>query len=238
MTNISKKIISIENIKLNIDAFTEFANNIAIKHYDNIWIMPNPGDAGSSLGAILAGSKKHVNWEGPYLGKNIVGNWDHKHMIDYLLDQKMIGVAKGRAEFGPRAFGNRSLLADPRGPDIKDKVNAIKRRQEFRPFAPVILQEHAREYFNMPLDAAPYMQYVVQCTSQEVPAITHADGTSRVQTVTVEQHPDLYKLLRLWYERTGCPLLLNTSLNIKGKPMVNTWQDALEFEKKYQVKVF
>ena len=90
----------------------------------------------------------------------------------------------------------------------------------------------------MPLDAAPYMQYVVQCTSQEVPAITHADGTSRVQTVTVEQHPDLYKLLRLWYERTGCPLLLNTSLNIKGKPMVNTWQDALEFEKKYQVKVF
>tara|TARA_Y100000361_G_scaffold44180_1_gene38187 strand:- start:2647 stop:4062 length:1416 start_codon:yes stop_codon:yes gene_type:complete len=214
------------------------ANNIAIKHYDNIWIMPNPGDAGSSLGAILAGSKKHVNWEGPYLGKNIVGNWDHKHMIDYLLDQKMIGVAKGRAEFGPRAFGNRSLLADPRGPDIKDKVNAIKRRQEFRPFAPVILQEHAREYFNMPLDAAPYMQYVVQCTSQEVPAITHADGTSRVQTVTLEQHPDLYKLLRLWYERTGCPLLLNTSLNIKGKPMVNTWQDALEFEKKYQVKVF
>lgn len=214
------------------------ANNKAIKYYQDVWIMPNPGDAGSSLGAILAGNKKHVKWEGPYLGTNIVGNWDYKHMIDFLIDGQMIGVAKGRAEFGPRALGNRSLLADPRGPEVQDKVNEIKRRQEFRPFAPIIMEEHAQKYFSMPVKSSPYMQYVFECTSKEVPAITHADGTSRVQTVTKEQHPEMYKLLEHWYARTGCPMLLNTSLNIKGKPIVNTWKDALEFEKKYGVKCF
>jgi len=214
------------------------ANNKAIKYYENVWIMPNPGDAGSSLGAILAGTRNHVTWEGPYLGTNIVGNWDHKHMIDYLSEGKMIGVAKGRAEFGPRAFGNRSLLADPRGPEVQDKVNEIKRRQEFRPFAPIIMEEHAHKYFSMPIKTAPYMQFVFECTSKEVPAITHADGTSRVQTVTQEQHPEMYKLLEMWYARTGCPMLLNTSLNIKGKPMVNTWKDAMDFEEMYGVKCF
>ena len=159
-------------------------------------------------------------------------------MIDFLIDGQMIGVAKGRAEFGPRALGNRSLLADPRGPEVQDKVNEIKRRQEFRPFAPIIMEEHAHKYFSMPVKSSPYMQYVFECTSKEVPAITHADGTSRVQTVTKEQHPEMYKLLEHWYARTGCPMLLNTSLNIKGKPIVNTWKDALEFEKKYGVKCF
>ena len=131
------------------------------------------------------------------------------------------------------------MFADPRGEDIKDKVNAIKRRQEFRPFAPVIMEEYAGTCFNMPVSDSPYMQYVIQCTKKELyPAILHADGTSRVQTVNKEQHPGLYRLLTEWMKETGCPMLLNTSLNIKGHPMVNTIEDGNRFEELYNVKVF
>ena len=150
----------------------------------------------------------------------------------------MVGVANGRAEFGPRALGNRTLFADPRGNEVKDKVNEIKRRQKFRPFAPVVMEEHAEEYFDMPVASSPYMQYVVKCKHPELyPAIVHKDGTSRVQTVNKYQHKDLYKLLETWYKETGCPMLLNTSLNIKGKPMVNTKEDGYEFQRKYNVRV-
>jgi len=144
----------------------------------------------------------------------------------------------GRAEFGPRALGHRSLLADPRGNDIKDKVNAIKKRQKFRPFAPAILAEHAHEYFHMPTTESPYMQYTALCKRPlEFPAIIHADGTSRVQTVSRTDSPYFYEFLQEWYRETGCPMVLNTSLNIKGKPMVNNRNDAIEFEQKYGVKV-
>jgi carbamoyltransferase len=215
------------------------ANNLALKHYDNIWIMPAPGDSGSSLGAVLASTQEHVNWRGPYLGHNIEGEYPVQKALGELLQGNMVGVANGRAEFGPRALGNRSLFADPRGEDIKDKVNAIKRRQEFRPFAPVIMEEYAGTCFNMPVSDSPYMQYVIQCTKKELyPAILHADGTSRVQTVNKEQHPGLYKLLKTFYIKTGCPMLLNTSLNIKGHPMVNTIEDGNRFEELYNVKVF
>ena len=150
----------------------------------------------------------------------------------------MVGVANGRAEFGPRALGNRSLFADPRGNKVKDQVNAIKRRQEFRPFAPVVMEEHAKSIFNMPVASSPYMQYVIQCAKPtEYPAIIHKDGTSRVQTVNKKQHSGLYTLLNEFYKSTGCPMLLNTSLNIKGYPMVNTVKDGILFQKKYNVKV-
>jgi len=214
------------------------ANNLALKHYDNIWIMPAPGDSGSSLGAVLASTQEHINWRGPYLGHNIEGEYPVQEALGELLQGNMVGVANGRAEFGPRALGNRSLFADPRGEDIKDKVNAIKRRQEFRPFAPVIMEEYAGTCFNMPVSDSPYMQYVIQCTKKDLyPAILHADGTSRVQTVNKEQHPGLYKLLKTFYIKTGCPMLLNTSLNIKGRPMVNTKEDGTIFEELYNVKV-
>jgi carbamoyltransferase len=130
------------------------------------------------------------------------------------------------------------LLADPRGDDIKDKVNAIKKRQKFRPFAPAILAEHAHEYFHMPTTESPYMQYTAVCKHPlEFPAIIHADGTSRVQTVSKSDSPDFYNFLKQWYQETGCPMILNTSLNIKGKPMVNTVDDAKKFEDTYNVKV-
>ena len=149
----------------------------------------------------------------------------------------MVGVANGRAEFGPRALGNRSLLGDPRY-DIKDTVNKIKKRQKFRPFAPAILLEDGFDYFDMPQVTSPYMQFVGKCKyPKEFPAIIHADGTSRVQTVTKEDNEGFYNLLKTWKDKTGCPMLLNTSLNIKGMPMVNDRWDASKFQEKYNVKV-
>jgi len=214
------------------------ANNIAYEYFKNVWIMPNPGDAGNSLGAVLAYTQEHTSFVSPFLGHNIEGTYPVEELISELNRVKIVGVANGRAEFGPRALGNRSLLADPRGIEIKDKVNEIKRRQKFRPFAPSILQEHAHEYFDMITPHSPYMQYVMKCKRpEEFPAIIHADGTSRVQTVTKQDNPGYHKLLTTWYEETGCPMLLNTSLNIKGKPIVNDRNDAAAFEKKYGVKV-
>ena len=202
--------------------------------------MPNPGDAGSSLGASALGYGKQINWETPYLGYDIKGEYPVENLIGELLESKIVGVANGRAEFGPRALGNRSLLADPRGPDIKDKVNEIKRRQKFRPFAPVILEEYVNDYFDLPIGwkNSRYMQVVARCKFPNLfPAITHIDGTSRVQTVE-KNNSGIRKLLEKWYFITGCPMLLNTSLNIRGEPMVNDTNDAKRFEKLYNIKVF
>ena len=211
------------------------ANSTIVKDWNDVWIMPNPGDAGSAIGAPLAHWKQHIKWPGAYLGHNIEGDYPVEEALQELLNTGIVGVANGRAEFGPRALGNRSLLADPRGPDIKDRVNNIKKRQLFRPFAPAVLEEHAKDYFDGP--TGPYMQYTATCTDPGLPAIIHGDGTSRVQTVSTNQSVGFRKLLERWYEETGCPILLNTSLNIKGKPIVNTVADALEFEKHYGVRV-
>jgi carbamoyltransferase len=215
------------------------ANRLIPGYFDEHWIMPNPGDAGSSLGAVLAGTKQKVRFESPYLGHEIHGEYPVEELLQELLTTGIVGVANGKAEFGPRALGNRSLLADPRGQEMKDKVNAIKQRQEFRPFAPVIRQTDAKHYFDVNMFFhSPYMQQVVKCKyPDDYPAIVHKDGTSRVQTVTSVSHPSLYKLLSRWYEETGCPMLLNTSLNIKGEPIVNDRNDAERFEKRYGVKV-
>jgi len=214
------------------------ANTIAFQYFERVWIMPNPGDAGNSLGAVAAFQEEFLNWRGPYLGLDIGMKYPTEQLINVLTTDKIAGVAHGRAEFGPRALGHRSLLADPRGDDIKDKVNAIKQRQKFRPFAPAILAEHAHEYFHMSTSESPYMQYTALCKHPlEFPAIVHADGTSRVQTVSKTDSPDFYNFLQEWYRETGCPMVLNTSLNIKGKPMVNTRQDAMEFQQMYNVSV-
>ena len=211
--------------------------------FKNIHIMPNPGDAGSSLGCAAMEyynwTGKSIKWKTPYLGHNIEGDYPIQKALDSLEKNEIFGIANGRAEFGPRALGNRSLMADPRGNDIKDTVNAIKHRQEFRPFAPVILAEHVDEYFEMPngIDS-PYMQFVAKCKHPDkFPAIVHVDGTSRVQTVRPSQHPALHELLSKFYEKTGCPMLLNTSLNIKGQPIVNDEGDAAAFAEKYNIPV-
>lgn len=212
------------------------ANSIAYKYFDNVHIMANPGDAGSAVGCVLAHRKEHMPMPHMYTGYNIEGDYPVEEALQELLTTGICGVANGRAEFGPRAFGHRSLLADPRGADIKDRVNEIKRRQKFRPFAPAVLEEHASAYFDGPV--GPFMQYTATCTDPGLPAIIHGDGTSRVQTVSATQSVGFRKLLERWYEETGCPILLNTSLNIKGKPIVNTVEDAQAFEQHYGVKVF
>ena len=215
------------------------ANRILGEYFDNIWIMPNPGDAGSSLGAAALAYGRKLDWNTAFLGTNIPGRYPVKELISELVTNKIVGVASGRAEFGPRALGNRSLLADPRGPEIKDMVNEIKRRQKFRPFAPVILEELVNDFFDMPVgwDRSPYMQTVARCRHPDLyPAIVHVDGTSRVQTVP-KDGSGIRQLLEQWYTWTGCPMLLNTSLNIRGEPMVNNRRDADRFERLYDIKV-
>lgn len=207
---------------------------------ENIWILPNPGDAGNSLGAIAEYLRKPIQWKGPFLGHTIIKKFNIDAIIEELETTGVCGIAHGSAEFGPRAFGNRSLLADPRRIDMKDKVNEIKQRQKFRPFAPAVLEEYAHHCFKFPkgIRKAPYMQFVARVLEPEKwPAIAHIDNTARVQTVG-EESPILRQILERWYQKTKCPMLLNTSLNIKGEPLVNTWEDAVRWEQKYGVKVF
>ena len=212
---------------------------IARDHYPNLWILPNPGDAGSSLGSAAYVFGEHINWTSPFTGYEIKGRYPKKKVLDELLKGNIVGVANGRAEFGPRALGNRSLLADPRGDGIKDRVNEIKHRQKFRPFAPSVLEEYAHEVFDMPVKKSQFMQFVAPCKfPDKYPAICHVDNTSRVQTVSKEDNPGYYKLIKEFYHKTGCPMVLNTSLNIKGQPIVNSYHDGVAFEKKYGVKVF
>jgi carbamoyltransferase len=216
------------------------ANRNLGEYFENIWIMPNPGDAGSSLGAAALVHGKQLDWANAFLGHDISGPYPVNDLLDSLLHDHIVGVASGRAEFGPRALGNRSLLADPRGSDIKDRVNEIKRRQKFRPFAPVILEEMADQYFDFGpgWSDSRYMQSVARCKFPDrFPAICHVDGTSRVQTVP-RDGSGIRELLEKWFVMTDCPMLLNTSLNIKGEPMVNDRADADRFEKMYNVKVF
>ena len=233
----SKNLVYAGGVALNCAANTVLAN---LGLFEKIWIIPNPGDSGSSLGCIAASEKIHLNWKNPFLGHNIEGEYPVDEIIKELKDNKMVGVANGRAEFGPRALGNRSLLADPRGEDIKDLVNGIKRRQKFRPFAPAILEEDVNDYFDLPKGVlnTPYMQYTAAYThGKDCPAILHHDGTSRVQTVSKSDNEGFYELLTAWKKATGCSILLNTSLNIKGMPMVNDSNDGKLWTHKYGVKV-
>ena len=218
-------------------ALNSSANTLLWNIFKDVWIMPNPGDAGSSLGAAAAMYGKHIEWNSPYLGHDIGGEYPVQKIVEGILKDGIVAVASGRAEYGPRALGNRSILADPRDPNIKDKVNLIKQRELFRPFAPVIMEECASKWFDMDF-TSPYMQYTVRCLQPDrVPSVVHADGTSRVQTVNREQHRGLYRVLNKFYLETGVPILLNTSLNIKGQPLLNDKQDILSWEQEYKTKI-
>jgi len=134
-------------------------------------------------------------------------------------------------EFGPRALGSRSLLADARDARMKDVINAkVKFREAFRPFAPAVLKEHAHEYFEMPANMdAPYMLLVPPVRAEKrsvIPAVTHEDGTGRVQTVTEQHHGRYYRLIRRFAQLTGVPVVINTSFNVRGEPIVCTPLDA------------
>ncbi len=198
----------------------------------NTFIPCNPGDGGSAIGCVID-KKMPAN---AYLGFNIPGKFPVTKIIQELKQNHMVGVAKGRAEFGPRALGNRSFLADPSLLDMKDRINQVKGREEFRPFAPMILKEDADTYFEGGIPS-PFMNTIRKArpeTIEKYPSIVHVDGTSRLQEVTEEPHRTL---LQEWKKETGCPMLLNTSLNVKGEPIVNTEDDAKKFEEKTNVKV-
>ena len=219
-------------------ALNSSANTLLPDMFDNVWIMPNPGDAGSSLGAAAALYGQHLNWTTPYLGHNIPGEFPIRQALEDILKKKVTAVASGRAEFGPRALGNRSILADPRYPEIQGIVNEIKQREPFRPFAPVVMEEYAHEWFDMNVASSPYMQYTFKCKVPEaIPAVVHVDGTSRVQTVNSNQHPGLWGLLKEFYDETGVPVLLNTSLNVKGQPLLNDINDIFNWETMYNYPI-
>jgi carbamoyltransferase len=216
------------------------ANSRLFEVFDHVHIAAHPADGGAGLGAAARSwamhtGKTRLNWVDTYLGydeqKTVL---DPKEIAQYLNDHLYCGVVNGQAEFGPRALGNRSLLANPIY-DIKDTVNKIKKRQRFRPFAPAILEEFADEYFSGPMNE--YMQFT-SMAKHDYSSVTHVDGSARVQLVKPNSRSILRPILEEFYEITGVPMLLNTSLNVRGKPIVNDRYDALLFETLNKTKVF
>ena len=206
-------------------ALNATANGKIFDLADAVFIGPNPGDAGSSLGAALSVYGKHVDSFTPYLGHNIPGDYPVKRILKGLREKGIVAVASGRAEFGPRALGNRSILASAHSSTSRDLVNEYKEREEFRPFGCVVLEEDASDWFEMN-NPSPYMKFTFKCKRPEILlSVVHEDGTSRVQTVNKTQHPGLHKLLSEWKAYCGVPVLLNTSLNVRGEPLVNSDKD-------------
>ncbi len=233
------------------------------KIFDNIFVQPASGDAGLSIGAAIncsleIDSKRKLVFEtNCYLGsrysnqsiKKAINKYKQKVQIinnkDYfnfasevLIKKKIIGWFQGAAEFGPRALGNRSILASPNPSKIRDIINKnVKFRESFRPFAPAILEEHCSDYFNIDQKSE---HMLIACDikprmKKYIPATVHVDNTCRVQTVTSKSNEKFYNLLQSMYKKTKIPVLLNTSFNIKGQPIVNTPNDALLCFLKYNI---
>ncbi len=159
--------------------------------------------------------------------------WSENFLMDaarLLAEGEIVGWFQGGSEIGPRALGNRCILADPRDEGMKDRLNQrVKFRESFRPFAPAILWEHQQEYFDLDVPT-PYMLMVADVFPEKqevIPAVIHVDGTGRLQTVMREIHPRFYELIEAFYQITGVPVVLNTSFNVKGEPIVETPIDAL-----------
>jgi len=228
--------------------------------FEELYVQPAAGDGGGALGAALwayntlMGKPRDFTMKHAYWGREnseaeisdflIENNIPHRRLknedelvdtvVDCLIGGKVVGWSQGRFEWGPRALGSRSILADPRNHDMKDIVNAkIKFREPYRPFAPSVLAECAEKYFELPSATkhypARYMLYVVPVKPKEqgtLPAITHVDGTGRLQTVFKDQSPRYYHLIERFGQATGVPVVLNTSFNLKGEPIVNTPANA------------
>tara|TARA_Y100000114_G_scaffold150365_1_gene165800 strand:- start:117 stop:641 length:525 start_codon:yes stop_codon:yes gene_type:complete len=157
---------------------------------------------------------------------------DKNEAVKQILNQQVVAIFQNSSEYGPRGLGNRSLLFDPRNKNGKDIVNKIKKREWFRPFAGTVLLEHAHDWFDMgTIKESPYMSYAIPVKEEKksiIPAITHVDGTCRVQTVTKEQNKKFYEIIKLFYEKTNVPILFNTSFNLAGETLVETKKDAID----------
>lgn len=210
--------------------------------FKNIYIYPASGDDGLSAGSILYSyhhilgndKQEYSNSEIVYTGKKYVNEtigekYDVKIISKMISESKIVAWFQGGSEFGPRALGNRSFIANPADPKMKDILNArIKFREWFRPFAPSVIEENSQEYFDINVPS-PFMLYTCPVKTPElVPSITHVDGTARVQTVNQKDNPIYYELIREVEKYTNIPMVLNTSLNINGQPIVETIEDAID----------
>jgi carbamoyltransferase len=222
--------------------------------FRNIWVQPAAGDAGTSLGAALwinARQRKnnfkrfemeHAYWGPDYKDEETEQflKWTKvpykrldniaEETADILAQDKVIGWYQGRMEFGPRALGSRSILASPMNASMQQKLNEIKDREDFRPVAPVVLEEDAPEWFEN-ASYSPFMLFVYNVKedkADKIPAVRHVDNTARIQTINRDQHPLYYDLLSAFKKRTGVPVLINTSFNTRGEPIVCTPRDAIE----------
>jgi carbamoyltransferase len=225
--------------------------------FENVWIQPAAGDDGIAIGCAAYGQievlkqprsfvMKQSYVGKPYADRDIEDSTKKflvriqtttvrsddicRDTAKLLAEQRVIGWFQGGSEFGPRALGNRSLLADPRKAEMKDILNSrVKHRQPFRPFAPIVLAERAKEIFEGEEDS-PFMLIAKPVRREwrdRIPAIVHVDGTARVQTVSQDTNPVLYRLLKEFEALTGVPVLINTSFNVKGEPIVETPRDAM-----------
>ena len=214
-------------------AYNGYVNEEFTKHYTNVHVPPAVGDEGQSLGTYMhaeytQNNKVHI--PNVYAGKeyNYVGSEkvNITEVAQAIADGKIVGWFQGKSESGNRALGNRSILADPRNTNIKDIINSrIKLREDFRPFAPSVLIEHYKEYFDT-TQPSPYMSRIMPVTSDAIPGVTHVDGTARIQTVQRKFNPRYYDLINAFYALTGVPMLLNTSFNCQ-EPIVETPEDAI-----------
>jgi carbamoyltransferase len=252
--NLSRNLVLAGGCMLNSSANGKVLDNT---RFDDLYVFSAPADDGNAVGAALLAyyedhpyqKKKPGQIQLPYLGSRMsqqtlrhvqqfgrIANHQslpgqvHRKAAELLAEGKIIAWVQGRAEFGPRALGNRSILADPRSPAVKERVNGeIKFREEFRPFAPSILHEFGSQYFEH-YQESPYMERTLKFKSDvldKVPGVVHVDNTGRLQTVKREWNERYYDLIKTFHELTGVPLVLNTSFNVMGKPIVHSVEDAL-----------
>jgi len=229
------------NIILNTRLVTEFKKDV--------FVGPNPNDCGLAVGLLAAHLQPTEQWDVTYSGLPILdkylfdyyfnstqlSHWWKDHLdisdvVEDLSDGKIVGVLRGRSEHGPRALGNRSIICNPMIPEMKDVLNSkVKHREWYRPFAPIVRLEDVNTYFEWEKESRwmSFAPKVREEWKEVLPSITHVDGTARVQTVTKEQNPFIYELLTQFKEKTGVGVLLNTSFNINGMPILTTLHDAL-----------
>ncbi|OBH84550.1 carbamoyltransferase [Mycobacterium scrofulaceum] len=220
--------------------------------FDRVWVQPASGDSGTALGAALSLAASFGEPIAPMPSALLGRGWSDEQIEamlreaavsyerpddvaaaigDALADNQLVGWFQGRAEFGPRALGGRSLLADPRRAANLERLNAVKGREQFRPVAPMVLAERAAEIFSRGPLPSPYMLFVHDVAEDwrdRIPAVTHVDGTARIQTVDAAADPRLHATISRFAERTGVPVVVNTSFNTAGRPMVDSPRDALE----------